>query len=201
MIIVDIETTGIDPEKHSIVSIGAIDLADPKRQFYVENRPWEGSEFYEGDNLQGYKSALEVNGFTLQQVLSNKTSLKEAMQKFFEWAEKCQDKLIGGCNAHFDIGFLKRSAEICGMDWQFNTNPVDMQSLVYIHNQLRGIQIQILRSADCFRYVGLPPEDLPHNALYGAKLKAEAFSRILNGKNLLPEFKQYTIPDYLQKEK
>ena len=36
MIIVDVETTGIDPEKHSIVSIGAVDFSNPSNEFYMK---------------------------------------------------------------------------------------------------------------------------------------------------------------------
>ncbi len=48
-------------------------------------------------------------------------------------------------------------------------------------------------------YAGLPEETKPHNALTGAKMEAEAFSRLLFGKNLLQEFAHYSIPEFLQK--
>jgi DNA polymerase III epsilon subunit-like protein len=34
MIIVDVETSGLDINNHQILSIGAIDLENPERQFY-----------------------------------------------------------------------------------------------------------------------------------------------------------------------
>ena len=61
MIVIDIETTGLDPRKHSIVSIGAIDLSNPKRQFYVENQIWEGAEIYEGDEVLELKALFRQN--------------------------------------------------------------------------------------------------------------------------------------------
>ena len=42
-------------------------------------------------------------------------------------------------------------------------------------------------------------EGKAHNALEDAKLEAECFFRLIYGKNLLPEFKQFPIPDYLKK--
>ena len=36
MIILDIETTGVNPEKHAIVSVGAVDFLNPSRTFYEE---------------------------------------------------------------------------------------------------------------------------------------------------------------------
>jgi len=47
------------------------------------------------------------------------------------------------------------------------------------------------------KYAGLKEEPRPHNALTGAKFEAEAFSRIVYGKPLLPEFKNYEVPKYL----
>jgi len=44
-------------------------------------------------------------------------------------------------------------------------------------------------------YVGLPDEPRPHNGLCGAKLEAEAFSRLVNDKSLLEEYGKYSIPD------
>jgi len=38
MIVADIEATGLDPRKHSILSIGAVDFEHPERQFYGECR-------------------------------------------------------------------------------------------------------------------------------------------------------------------
>ena len=45
---------------------------------------------------------------------------------------------------------------------------------------------------------GYEEEDI-NNALEDAKLTAECFSRLLNGKNLFPEYAKFKIPDYLKK--
>ena len=47
MIIIDVETTGLDPKKYSIVSIGAVDFKKPMRTFYEECRIWDGAEVSE----------------------------------------------------------------------------------------------------------------------------------------------------------
>ena len=56
MIVVDVETSGLDDEKNSLLSIGAVDFYNPKNQFYGECRVREGAEVN--------PEALEVNGFT-----------------------------------------------------------------------------------------------------------------------------------------
>jgi hypothetical protein len=45
----------------------------------------------------------------------------------------------------------------------------------------------------------LPPEPYPHNGLRGAKIEAEALSRLIYGKNLLEEYKEFKIPQYLER--
>ena len=45
MIVLDTESTGLNPLTDSILSIGAIDLNDPTNQFYDECRIWDGGYF------------------------------------------------------------------------------------------------------------------------------------------------------------
>ena len=56
MIALDIETSGIDAHKHSILSIGAIDMDNPGNRFYAECRAWDGAHIDQ--------EALDINGFT-----------------------------------------------------------------------------------------------------------------------------------------
>ena len=80
MIVVDVETTGVDSKKNSIVSIGAIDFSNPQNQFYQECRVWEGAEIAQ--------QALYINGFTKEQITDkNKPTLKEAIESFIKWCE------------------------------------------------------------------------------------------------------------------
>ncbi len=204
MIIIDVETTGFDSKNNSIVSIGAVDFNNPTKQFYIENRIWGGAEIFEGGEQllpgPGYISSLVINGFTKEQITDkNKPTLKEAMELFIKWCESCNSRLFGGHNPYFDLDFLRSSALREKITWNFGHGAVDLHTAVYLNYKQRGLTPPKLRSTDCFNYVGLPEEPKPHNALTGAKLEAEAFSRLVYGKNLLEEFKQYKIPEYLKK--
>ena len=57
MIVTDIETTGTNPDKHSILSIGAVDMNSPDNRFYAECKIWEGAHIDQ--------TALEINDITL----------------------------------------------------------------------------------------------------------------------------------------
>src|SRR3989344_6944298 len=197
MIIVDVETTGLDPSKNSIVSIGALDFSKPKSQFYQECRIFDGAE--------GSQKALEINGFSEEEIKnSNKKTLESAILEFIKWAEDIDDKTLAGENSSFDRDFLKASMERYGLRWEFGYRTVDLHSLGFAHYIKRGRipPIKDRRTAisldKILGYVGMPEEPKPHNALTGAKMEAEAFSRLLQKKILLKEFEKYPIPEHLE---
>jgi len=197
MIIVDIEASGLDPKKNSIVSIGAIDFDNPERQFYEEPKIWDGAECN--------PESLLVNGFTEEECKnSNKTSLEEVMHNFLNWLEPIQERTLVGQNPSFDRDFLNDSFGRSGISWHFSFRTIDLHTVAYIDHIRKNLKIPIEKNRTALNleaiavYVGIPEEVRPHNALTGAKIEAEALSRILFGTNLLPEFKGYPVPDIFQ---
>lgn len=192
MIIVDIEASGLDPKKHSILSIGAVEFEHPERQFYGECQIWEGSTIM--------PDALEVNGFTEDECRDpNKHSLEELMNNFLHWIEQCDEKTLAGQNPSFDRDFINDSFSRSHIGWHFAYRTLDLQSMAYMDMIKKDItpprknDRTNLSSDAIFSYVGIPSEPKPHHGLNGAKYEAEAFSRLLHGKNLLPEFADYPI--------
>ncbi len=196
MIILDIETSGTNPYKHSILSIGAVDFSDPKRQFYEECKIRENAEFTE--------EALNVNGFKIEDIKNeNKKSLETILNELIVWMKPIRDKTIAGHNVNFDAEFLNYSFELYKIDFSFGYRVLDTHSLVYADLLSKNKEIPIknektaITSNYVFKYVGLPEEPKPHNALNGAKMEAEAISRLILKKGLLEDFKSYTLPNYL----
>lgn len=192
MIVADIEASGLDCSKHSILSIGAVDFEKPERQFYGECHMWEGASIM--------TDAIKMNGFTKENCVdTRKQSLEELMNNFLKWIEESEDKTLAGQNPSFDRDFLNNSFARAHIGWHFSFRTLDLNSMAYMDMTKRGLPIQHKNNrADLsldtiLKYVGLPEEPKPHHGLMGAKLEAEAFSRILYGKNLLPEFAQYPI--------
>lgn len=197
MIVVDIETTGVDYTKNSIVSIGALDFLNPENQFYTECRIWDGAEIT--------AKALEINGFSEAQVKDKtKMPLEEAIKQFLIWTGKIKephDLTIAGENPRFDADFLRTSAERYRIGWPLSHRTIDLHTESYNHMVKRGIKIPLNKSRcsdikldTTLKYVGLPEEPMPHHALRGAKMEAEAFSRLIYGKYLLEEFKNFPRP-------
>ena len=200
MIVVDIETTGLDPYKNSIVSIGALDFYNSKNQFYEECKILDGAEVE--------PEALKINGFTLEQISDiNKKSLKQILEEFLNWTEETDNRVLGGHNlADFDVLFLLNSSKKYKLNWQFGRRCVDLHSVCYTHHLQRNINPPIkdkksnLNLDRILEYVELPQEPRPHHALTGAKMEAEAFSRLIYGKSLFEEYSQHKIPVYLKND-
>ncbi len=194
MIVVDVEASGTEPHKHSIVSVGALELEKPDRQFYGECRVWDGAHIMD--------EALEVNGFIKDQITdASKQGEGELAHQFITWALEAPDRTLAGQNPSFDRDFLKYAAERAGhTEWPFAFRTIDTHTLAYMHMVKRGETPpqEHNRSAmdldAVLNYCGIPREPEPHNALTGAKSHAEVISRLLYGKKLLPEFEQYAIP-------
>lgn len=195
MLVLDIEASGTNYEKHSIVSIGALDIDNPENRFYKECRIWEGADYME--------EALQVCGFSVEEINDpQKETEGEVVRQFLEWSQHLGDRTLAGQNVSFDRDFLKAASEREGLNWELAYRTIDTHSLAWMHMTKRGltppIDPQHKRSAldldAVLNYCGIESEPEPHNALTGALSHAEVISRLLYDKKLLPEFEQYEIP-------
>lgn len=193
MIIVDVEASGTDYSKHSIVSIGALDFDNPTNQFYDECRIWDGAHIMD--------EALAISGFSENEITdTRKKSEAEITKAFIAWALDIKEHTLAGQNVSFDRDFLKTAAQRAHLDWPFAYRTIDVHTLAYMHmiNHSLTPPISNRRSAlnldAVLNYVGIPDEPTPHNALTGAFSHAETISRLLYSRKLLDEFQQYPIP-------
>lgn len=193
MIVVDMESSGLEPQTHSLLSIGAVDFQNPSNTFYGECRIWDGAHIDAG--------ALAVNGFTLEQANdSAKQTEGELVRAFLLWSEGCTEKTIAGQNPSADRDFLRAGAYRNHLTWLFAFRTVDLHSVAYMHMIKGGVDLPLSHGHSALSldkilvYCGLPEEPKPHNGLRGALYETEAFHRLFYGESLLPEFKKYGIP-------
>lgn len=193
MIVLDIEASGVDPYKSSMVSLGALDFEHPEKQFYGECRIWDGAHIED--------EALGVCGFTRQEIVDPvKPREGELVKQFLDWALTFEDHTTAGQNPSFDRDYVRLACEREHIAWPLAHRTVDMHSVCYLHMIERGITPPVehnrsaLNSKAILNYVGIPEEPRPHNALMGAKVVAESLSRLFYNKKLLPEFQQFEIP-------
>lgn len=197
MIVLDVESTGLVPSTHSIVSLGALDLDDPTNQFYEECRVWDGAAIDD--------DALRINGFTREEIEGQdslaRQSEAELVRAFIAWAtDKPKDRTLAAQNPSFDLEFVQAACARAGLACPFAKRTIDVHSLVWMHMTQRGIEPPMNHGHSAInldfalKYCGIPEEPKPHNALTGAFCHAEVISRIAYTKKLLPDFSSYDIP-------
>ncbi len=212
MIVMDLETSGLYPERNGIWQIGALEFENPSNYFIDECRI-DDEEYVE-------REALEVTGKTEEELRDeNMQSQRELLEKFFAWCESVKIKNCICQNPQFDLGFLGAKARKYGLKFPLPHRTFDMHSI----GALRYFEIHeklLIRDdksdmglGNILKMCGIEDkrkkmekgvvvqEGNPHNALEDAKLTAECFSRIFYGKHLLNEFSQYKIPKYAEIKK
>jgi DNA polymerase III epsilon subunit-like protein len=195
MLVIDAEMSGLDPKRHSIVSLGALDLHNPDNRFYAECRVWDGAEID--------PDGLTVNGFSEAEVTDpNKMTEGELIRNFIGWSKDLHNRTFCGQNGSLDRDFTREAAYRAHLEWPFAHRTIDTHSLCWMHMIKRGMEAPIdeehhrssLNLDSILNYCGIPEEPQPHNALTGALCHAEVTARLLYDKKLIPEFDQYAIP-------
>ncbi|MBS3070705.1 hypothetical protein J4407_00180 [Candidatus Pacearchaeota archaeon] len=215
-IALDIETSGLDKVKCGIWQIGAIDLNNPKNYFLEEGRI-DDEDVIEED-------ALKIIGKTNDYLRNpKKKSQKELINNFFVWMGKMPVRNLLCQNPQFDLTFIEMKAKKYGLKKTFQHRAFDLHSIAQVVYRVINGDFLFKEEKGTFRkesdmnltnilnFCGLPDKRIllgneglikegePHNALNDCKLAGECFYRVLNGKNLFPEFSQYEIPGVLRK--
>lgn len=168
LLALDIETGGLDAQKNSILSLGAVDI-DTGEEFYIECRNQIGRTLDE--------FALKVNGFTEEQANDpNKVLPHYAYEMLVNWVEeKGLGKLLVGENLpSFDVQFLKDAQKNSAKAWIFGHRYLDLGSVAYLKFKKR-IKMDEISVA-----LGLGVESQPHNALTGARLTRDIIVKLIN---------------------
>jgi len=208
MIVLAIETSGLDFLSLGIWQIGAIDL-NTMEEFFDECR------IDDEDIIE--KGALEITGKTKEELRNkNKQSQKELLKKFFEWTEKRSRGNFLCHSPQWDIGWICAKASKYGLTTPFHYRAFDLHTIAQtkFHELNKEFLIKenhsVMGLEQVLKFCGLEDnrkqnkegkitEGKPHNALEDAKLTAECFLRLVFGKNLFPEFAKFEIPQELRK--
>ncbi|MBU0907499.1 MAG: hypothetical protein KKD18_06490 [Nanoarchaeota archaeon] len=210
MIVVDIETSnGNNFERAGVWQIGALDLNNPSNTFFDEGRIDEEDTTTE--------DALKAIGKTEEELRDrNKQSQKELIEKFFSWCEKIGKTNFLCHNPQFDYAILYIRAARYRVKFPVDYRCFDLHSVAQaVYSRIKG-ELLIEAGKSGF-YLGkilefcgvedpriiinngkIVKEGDPHNGLTDAKLEAECFYRLICGRNLLPEYSRFEIPDYLK---
>ena len=196
MIVIYLETSGVDFVNCGIWQIGAVDFENPERIFLeeccIDNKDKISNE------------AMNITGKTKKEIRDkSKQSQKQLLKKFFKWCEKSKIKNYMCENPQFDVSFLEIKARKYNLKFPFHYRAFDLHSIAQARRlKINGkILVKNGRSAgfkDIIKFCGMKDERKFHNALEDAKLTAECFSRIFYGRNMIKEYNHFKIPKYLK---
>lgn len=198
MIVLDIETSGFDYAKCGIWQIGAIDLENPGNVFFEECRI-DDEDFIE----EGALRFLEKTEEELRD--KDKQSQKEMFERFFEWAKKVRISNLICQNPQFDLAFILTKVYKYNLNMPLHHRAFDLHSIAHlkyfqIYNKfLIKDNHSDMGLTNTLEFCGMKDNRGIHNALEDAKLTAECFFRLVYGKNLFEEFREFEIPDYLRR--
>lgn len=193
MIVVDVETTGLVPHRHGIISLGAVNFKHPEHYFYAIGKPHPSVEVN--------NRALEVNGITREELQAYPDTAGDIVNQFIAWVNT-QDpdtsRLMAGHNVGFDYFFLLAEMDRWGIprnNFPFKHRTIDLHTAAQTdYVQKKGFTYFNDMPADFIqKKLGLPVEPTPHHALNGAIFESECFSRLWFGKHMFEDFKDIPI--------
>lgn len=211
MIVLDIETSGLDMLKCSIWQIGALDFDNPQDYFLQEGR------IDEDDYVD--PAALVLLGKTEAELRDkSKQSQRELISNFQRWVERLIGRNAVCQNPQFDFSWIETKCRKYDIKNLLKHRIFDLHSIAQsrYHDKhgkflLDKEEGSAMNLSNILEMCGIPDkrremrgseiirEGTPHNALEDARLTAECLSRILYGKGKFQEFSEYAVPDYLIK--
>jgi len=164
IIILDLETTGLDPFKHEILEIGAVNVATGET-FECKVHPLRIKE--------ADPKALEINGY-------NKAEWEEAF--LLPNALKLLNEFVGisqpyfmAYNASFDLSFLEKAYQDCALPWPFHYHKLDLLTMAWDILE-KGLSLSLKNVASV---LGIPPEPAVHRALAGALCAYQVYKKLI----------------------
>jgi len=128
LVFVDLETTGLDVERHGIIEIACIFETDGKREAAGLHSLVNPGE------VEHTESAAAVHNIP-REAIDAAPPLLDVLRQF---DSRCADgAIVSGWNTKFDEAFLYRAYRQCGLPWRFDYHIFDVWSL-YKRLQLIG---------------------------------------------------------------
>lgn len=160
ILVVDLETSGLDPVRDCIVEIGAClldpDTLDEEGCFNARVRP----------TCPVSVEALRVHGLTAE-VLAEAPSIDHAIRQFLDFAPT--DALLAGHNVGFDVAFLKAAFTRTGLEYPFDYHAIDVWSVGFMCRAGMRNQDHLPTLDDFADALGLP-RSARHTALEDAQI-------------------------------
>ena len=196
MIVLDIETSGLDTGKNGIWQIAALNM-ETREEFLGEARIDDEDEIME--------AALEICGKTEQELRDkSKQTQKQLIENFLNLISKFDERIIAGHNVSWDISFIQNKCLRYGLGKKFHEvighRTIDLSTLAQLKFREKNGKFKIENGRNkmdlkaVLEFCGIKDErkqningkiteGKPHNALEDVRLEAECFKKLLGRKN------------------
>jgi DNA polymerase III epsilon subunit-like protein len=180
--VVDAETTGLDPARHGIIEIGAVDLRTGI-DYAVDCRV---SPFCDIED-----EALAVNGASRERCFDPELMTElEALQTLVAWIHLLPEMgpngvaLLAGMNPRYDLQMMLAAVGRSDSELvlPFGHRTIDMHTLAVGYALRKGFWIPArgFNTDAIYVMLGMPLEPKPHRAITGAQMEAEAMRKLLD---------------------
>lgn len=177
ILFIDTETGGLDPQKHSLLSLGLV--------------VWEKGELVDkieilvnDGKLAATNEALEINKINLDEHKINSLSPNEVINQIIYFIKKNftlnQKITLAGHNINFDVNFLKHflSQNKLNFEEYFSHRFIDTSSILYYLYLSGKLKQRAFSSSEAFEYFGIRV-DGRHTALGDAIATAKLFTNLI----------------------
>jgi ribonuclease T len=180
-VVIDLETGGLDPNKHALLEIAATPiLYDTRYGFYYDDIFHEHVKPHPSTQID--QQALAINQIVVDSALRFAVEETYAIKTLVQWINaylkktSCSKAIIVAHNAHFDLRFLinamtRSSNERCPLHRFSTLDTVTMSALVYGETVLAKA---LNKARIDFN------ENNAHGALYDTWKTAQLFCQIVN---------------------
>lgn len=182
ILVVDVETTGLDPVKCSVIEIGAVGLTS-SAEFTVECRM--------GDDAVWEEGAAKVHERTIDHCTNPVLPTEiEALELFLDWCDQCMPAgrlILAGMNPQFDLGFLRAIPPASyaplarRLAKRFSHRTIDMHTLAVaeVMQIEANFDLKTLHTDGIYEMLEMDHEPKPHRAIVGARMEAQAIREFL----------------------
>jgi ribonuclease T len=186
-IVIDLETSGVNPQQNALLEIAAISLAINENNQFCQGDSFVSHVLpFEGAVLDPV--ALEINRIQPFHPFRFAISEAEALNKLFAFAEaalkthQCRRAVLVGHNGHFDLSFIRAAMKRC----KIKTSPFHAFTC-FDTATLAGVFYGKTILAKAMKVAELEfDKEKAHSALYDAERTAELFCQMLNRLALKP---------------
>lgn len=177
LLFIDTETGGLDPGKHSLLSVALV--------VWEDEMVIDSMEVLINDGLLNVTpEALAINKIDLEQHRQTALAPAEAMEKLLAFIEKHfpgRGKItLAGHNVHFDIAFLKSFFSANNKDFSeyFSHRIIDTSSILHYLYLAGTLKQKAISSDKAFELFDIKVEGR-HTALGDAIATARLFTKLL----------------------